>query len=157
MAYFLLFLKSNFLRFPTLNWKNNFFYVLLHCFYPQTLNLLATQPLTELIIQGIQERKGRKIVHIDLAQIETSPAPDFFICEGTSQTHVGAVADAVRDYLIEHGNIKPYNYDGYQNAQWIVLDYGSALVHIFAPLERERYNLEELWSDGKITEIPDLD
>jgi ribosome-associated protein len=113
--------------------------------------------LTQLIIEGIQERKGRKIVHIDLSEIESSPAHDFFICEGTSQTHVGAVADSVRDYLLEQARVKPYNYDGYQNSQWIVLDYGSALVHVFAPHERERYNLEDLWSDGIITEIPDLD
>ncbi len=51
----------------------------------------------------------------------------------------------------------PYNYDGYRNSSWIVVDYGSALVHIFMPDERRRYNLEELWSDGLITEIPDID
>lgn len=116
-----------------------------------------TSQLAELIIAGIQERKGRKITHIDLSDIESSPAPDFFICEGTSATHVSSVADAVRDYLLEHGRIKPYNYDGYANSKWIVLDYGSALVHIFLSEERERYRLEDLWSDGKITEIPDLD
>jgi len=110
-----------------------------------------------LIIAGIQERKGRKITHIDLSGIESSPAMDFFVCEGTSATHVSAVADSVRDHLLEHAGIKPYNYDGYGNAQWIVIDYGSALVHIFLPEERSRYNLEELWSDGVITEIPDLD
>lgn len=113
--------------------------------------------IAELIIAGIQERKGRAITHIDLAAIESSPAPDFIVCEGTSATHVSAIADSVRDYLLDHGHIKPYNYDGYGNSQWIVLDYGSALVHIFLPDERRRYNLEELWSDGVITEIPDLD
>lgn len=106
---------------------------------------------------GIQERKGRKITHIDLSGVESSVASDFFICEGTSPTHVAAIADSVRDYLFEHAGIKPYNYDGYANSRWIVIDYGSALVHVFVPDERERYNLEELWSDGKITEIPDLD
>lgn len=113
--------------------------------------------LADLIIAGIQERKGRKITHIDLSGIESSPAFDFFVCEGTSPTHVSSIADSVRDYLLEHGRIKPYNYDGYANSRWIVLDYGSALVHIFVPDERLRYNIEELWSDGKITEIPDLD
>lgn len=113
--------------------------------------------LTDLIVAGIQERKGHNIVHIDLSAIESSPAPDFIVCEGTSAMHVGSVADSVRDYLLERGRIKPYNYDGYGQSQWIVLDYGSALVHIFTPDERRRYNLEELWSDGKITEIPDLD
>lgn len=113
--------------------------------------------LADLIVAGIQERKGRKITHIDLSGIESSPAMDFFVCEGTSATHVAAVADSVRDYLLEQAGIKPYNYDGYGTSQWIVLDYGSALVHIFVPDERRRYNLEELWSDGVINEIPDLD
>lgn len=118
---------------------------------------VSNSKLAELIVAGIQERKGRKIIHIDLSGVESGPASDFFICEGTSPTHVGAVADSVRDYLLEQGGIKPYNYDGYANSRWIVLDYGSALVHIFLPEERERYRLEDLWSDGQFTEIPDLD
>ncbi len=113
--------------------------------------------LSELIISDIQERKGRKITHIDLTDVASSPAPDFFVCEGTSPTHVSAVADSVRDYLFEHARIKPCNYDGYAASRWIVLDYGSALVHVFLPEERERYCLEDLWSDGRITEIPDID
>lgn len=126
-------------------------------FLHQIMNKNNQTSLAELIIAGIQERKGRKITHIDLSAIESSPAMDFFVCEGTSATHVAAVADSVRDYLLEHGHIKPYNYDGYGSAQWIVLDYGEALVHIFLPDERRRYNLEELWSDGVVNEIPDLD
>ncbi|MDE5912781.1 MAG: ribosome silencing factor [Muribaculaceae bacterium] len=118
----------------------------------------ATNPeLTDLIVKGIQERKGRSIVHIDLSAIETSAASDFIVCEGTSTTHVAAIADSVRDYLLENHGVKPYNYDGYGNSSWIVIDYGSTLVHVFMPDERRRYNLEELWSDGRITEIPDLD
>lgn len=117
----------------------------------------SNSSLTALIIAGIQERKGRNIVHINLEGIESSPASDFIVCEGTSATHVSSIADSVRDYLLDHGHIKPYNYDGYGQSQWIVLDYGSALVHVFLPEERRRYNIEELWSDGEITEIPDLD
>lgn len=113
--------------------------------------------IPELIIAGIQERKGKKIVHIDLSGIETAAATDFIICEGSSTMQVAAIADSVRDYLLEHNGIKPYNYDGYQNSQWIVIDYGHTLVHVFIPSERQRYNLEELWSDAPAVEIPDLD
>lgn len=70
---------------------------------------------------------------------------------------VAAIADSVRDYLLEHAKIKPYNYDGYTNSEWIVIDYGTILVHIFIPEARRRYNLEELWSDAVISEVPDLD
>lgn len=112
--------------------------------------------IPDLVIEGIQERKGRGIVHIDLSGIETAAASDFIICEGSSTMQVSAIADSVRDYLHEHAGIKPYNYDGYQNSQWIVIDYGHTLVHVFLPSERQRYNLEELWSDAPATEIPDI-
>lgn len=113
--------------------------------------------LASLIIEGIQERKGRNIVHIDLSGIESAAASDFIICEGSSTMQVGAIADSVRDYLLEHAGVKPYNYDGYQNSQWIVIDYGHTLVHVFIPSERQRYNLEDLWSDAPTTIIPNLD
>lgn len=113
--------------------------------------------ITRLIIEGIQERKGRHIKHIDLSDNESAAASDFIICEGSSTMQVSAIADSVRDYLLEHAQTKPYNYDGYQNSQWIVIDYGHTLVHIFLPSERQRYSLEELWSDAPITEVPDLD
>ncbi len=113
--------------------------------------------MLRLITEGIQERKGKKISHVDLSDIESSGVSNFIICEGTSTMQVSAIADSVRDYLLEHAGIKPYNYDGYENSQWIVIDYGDTLVHVFIPQERSRYNLEELWSDAKITEIPDLD
>lgn len=113
--------------------------------------------ISRLVTEGIQERKGRKITHIDLSNIEAAAASDFIICEGSSTMQVSAIADSVREYLLKHAGIKPYNYDGYQNSQWIVIDYGHTLVHVFLPSERQRYNLEELWSDAPITEIPDLD
>ncbi|MCH5247439.1 MAG: ribosome silencing factor [Muribaculaceae bacterium] len=109
------------------------------------------------IIEGIQERKGRGITVIDLSEVENSGVDSFVICQGTSPTHVAAVADSIREHLHEKYGIKPYNYDGYRNAQWIVIDYGPTLVHVFTPENRLLYNLEELWSDGKISTVPDLD
>mgnify|MGYP004442723303 FL=1 len=113
--------------------------------------------LKQLIIEGIHDRKGKKVTVVDMSELETAPAPLFVIAEGTSTMQVSAIADSVRDYLLLHAGIKPYNYDGYGNSEWIVIDYGHALVHIFVPQVRERYNLEELWSDANITNIPDLD
>ncbi|MBQ9076910.1 MAG: ribosome silencing factor [Muribaculaceae bacterium] len=113
--------------------------------------------IVKLITEGIQERKGRKITHVDLSAIESAASGNFIICEGTSSMHVSAIADSIREYLLKEAGIKPYNYDGYRNAQWIVIDYGSAMVHVFLPEVRSLYNLEELWSDAKITEIADID
>ncbi|MBD5244615.1 MAG: ribosome silencing factor [Barnesiella sp.] len=113
--------------------------------------------IVKLVTESIQDRKGRHITHIDLSDIESAAASNFIICEGTSTMQVSAIADNVREHLLEEAGIKPYNYDGYQNSQWIVIDYGDTLVHVFIPEMRERYNLEELWSDAPLTEIPDLD
>lgn len=115
------------------------------------------QDLVKLITEGIQERKGKRIAHIDLSGIETAPTTDFIICQGSSTMQVAAIADSVREYLLENAGIKPYNYDGYRNSQWIVIDYGETLVHVFLPEVRDLYSLEELWSDAPITYIPDLD
>ena len=71
--------------------------------------------------------------------------------------HVSSIADSIREYVQEETGMKPFNYDGYQNSQWIVIDYGTIYVHIFLPEYRELYNLEELWNDATITEVPDLD
>ena len=113
--------------------------------------------LIETIVEGIQERKGKSITHVDMTGIEWVATQHFIICTGTSTMQVSAIADSVREYVQEHAGVKPYNYDGYQNSQWIVLDYGTIYVHVFLPEYRDLYKLEQLWSDAKITDIPDLD
>ncbi len=113
--------------------------------------------LNSLIIEGIRERKGRGITVLDLSEIDGAAANEFIICEGSSTMQVASIADSVRDYLLEHGGKKPYNYDGYRNSEWIVIDYGDTLVHVFHKEARTRYNLEELWSDAEVMQIPDLD
>ena len=118
--------------------------------------MTETQILLKNIIEGIQEKKGKKILSIDLSELEGLVYNYFVICEGDSTTQVAAIADSVRDYVREHIKVKPFASDGYQNAQWIVFDYGDVLVHIFLRETREFYCLESLWSDAKITEIPDI-
>lgn len=113
--------------------------------------------LIQRIIEGIQEKKGRDIVHIDLSQLEYATTTGFVIATGNTKIQVEAIADSVREYVQEKTGQKPYNYDGYQNSQWIVIDYGTIFAHIFLPEERERYKLEELWADAEIERIPDLD
>lgn len=117
----------------------------------------TSQELTPLIIAAIQEKKGRRITAIDLTGIESATAPEFVICEGRSSSQVAAIADGIRDSLAKEIHLKPYHYDGYRNSQWIILDYGSVMVHVFMPEFREFYDLEGLWCDGKTTRLPDED
>lgn len=117
----------------------------------------GTIDITKLVIEGIQNRKGKKITVVNLEEIDGAAANSFIICQGSSTMQVSAIADSIRETLQKEADIKPFNYDGYQNSQWIVIDYGDIFVHIFLPDTRQFYNLEELWSDAAITEIPDVD
>lgn len=113
--------------------------------------------LLETIIEGIQERKGKSIVTVDMSEIESASTQYFVICQGSSTTQVCAIADSVRKYVQDTIQVKPFGYDGYQNAQWIIIDYGYIFVHVMMPEQREYYRLEQLWSDAKLAEIADLD
>ncbi len=113
--------------------------------------------LVKAIIEGAQEKKGRGIVHVDLSGIESAPTEGFVLVNGNTPIQVDAVADSIREYVEKTLGVRPFNYDGYQNSQWIVIDYGTVFAHVFLPEYRERYRLEELWADAVINNTPDLD
>ncbi len=119
--------------------------------------MTKSDDLSQQIIEAIQDKKGKHITIVDMTHIEAAPVPMFIIAEGSSTMNVSSIADNVREKLLDNCGIKPYNYDGYRSAEWIVIDYGALLVHIFISEARIRYNLEELWSDARITNIADLD
>ena len=116
-----------------------------------------TEKLIQSIIEAIQEKKGHNIAHVDLSGIETAAAQGFVIATGNTPMQVEAISDSVREYVEKNAGQRPFNYDGYQNAQLIIIDYGNIFVHVFVPEFRERYNLEQLWADARINTIPDLD
>lgn len=109
------------------------------------------------IVEAIYDKKGQKISIIDLEKIELSPAPAMIVCQARSSAQVAAIADNIIDEVSKKLHIKPYASDGFRNAQWIIVDYGSVMVHVFQPEVREFYRLEDLWSDGVLTELPDID
>lgn len=113
--------------------------------------------LQDTIIEAIRDRKGREITIIDLSGIEYAGSPNLIICQGSSTSNVGAIADNIRDQVLANTSRKPYNYDGYQNCQWIVIDYGEVMVHVFLPDARKYYDLEQLWADAPSATLPDLD
>lgn len=120
-------------------------------------NSASLTPLETTIIEAIQDKKGQKIIDLDFSSLESAPAQAFIVCQGKSSSQVAAIADNIREEVRKKLDLKPYNYDGYRNAQWIIIDYGEIMVHVFQPEVREFYNIEDLWSDSKLTEIPDID
>lgn len=113
--------------------------------------------LTDAVIDAIQDKKGRDITLIDLSALEAANASQYIICTGGTPTQVSAVADNVREMVQKQTGEKPINYQGYRNSTWIIIDYGSVMVHIFVPDARNFYNIEQLWSDGVISKIDNVD
>lgn len=116
-----------------------------------------TELLLRQVIEGIQEKKGKEIVVVDLSGIAGCICNYFVICEGNSPNQVSAIAESIKDYVRKNAYIKPIAIDGEKNAQWIAMDYGDIIVHIFLPEIRAYYQLENLWNDAKLTHIPNLD
>ena len=113
--------------------------------------------LVQTITEAIQEKKGSNIVIADLSKIEGTISQYFIICQGNSPSQVEAITESIGDMARERLKEKPAHVVGLENAQWVAMDYGDVLVHIFLPDVREYYDLEHLWDDAPLTRIPDLD
>lgn len=112
--------------------------------------------LNDLIIESIREIKGKEIVKIDLRSLHDASADFFIICSGESTTQVKAIAENIAKRVKENLKELPLNVEGKTESRWILLDYFNTVVHVFHPESRMYYELEELWSDGKITEYGEI-
>ena len=104
------------------------------------------------IILAIQEKKGEKIVSLDLRKIPEAVADFFIICEATNTTQLKAIADSVEVMVKKNCGELPYKHDGRQSEQWILIDYVDVVVHVMLPEPRKFYQLEEMWSDAPAME-----
>jgi ribosome-associated protein len=113
--------------------------------------------LVRSIVEGMQEKKAKKIVVVDLTKFQNSGCSYFVICEGDSNTHVGSISRSIKSYVREHAKSRPAAIDGLLNAEWVAMDYMQVIVHVFQREPRAFYDIEHLWADADITEVPDLD
>ena len=104
------------------------------------------------IIHSIQEKKGEKLVSLDLRKIPEAVADFFIICEATNNIQLKAIADSVEVEVKKKCGELPYKHEGWQGEQWILIDYVNAVVHIMLPEPRRFYRLEEMWSDASALE-----
>lgn len=107
--------------------------------------------LSEIAVQGIQEKKGNDIVRLDLREINSAVSDYFVICNADSSTQVKAIADNVEAEIHKLTQTYPWRKEGFDNAEWIVLDYLDVVVHIFRTEKRNFYGIEELWGDAETT------
>ncbi len=105
--------------------------------------------LAHRIVEIASDKKGNDIVMLRTAEL-TTMADFFVICSGRSDRQVQALADAIIGELRDDG-IRPLGTEGVTTSRWVLLDYGSVIVHVFAPEEREFYGLERLW--GKAAQV----
>ena len=98
---------------------------------------ISTKKLVETIVEGIRNRKGQHIVTIDLRKIKEAPVEYMVIAEGSSATQVSAIADEVDDFVRTATHVHPLTVAGQENAEWIVMDYGTVFVHIMQREPRE--------------------
>jgi ribosome-associated protein len=97
------------------------------------------------------DKKAIDLVVLKLVEI-TAFADYFVICSGSSTRQVQAIADEVEDRLKQQ-KVRPLNIEGYNNAEWILMDYGSVIVHIFSENARNFYDLERLWRDAEKVDV----
>jgi ribosome-associated protein len=108
--------------------------------------------LFKTIVNAILEKKGEKILSLDLKKIPEAVTDFFIICEATNPIQLKAIADFVEEEVKKKCGEAPYKHEGRQGEQWILIDYVNVVVHIMLEEPRKFYKLEEMWSDASITE-----
>jgi len=108
----------------------------------------------KLAITCAAEKKALGTVLLDLREV--ADFTDFFIItSGSNQRQVQAISDEIEEKMKRQFGETPLNIEGYNSAEWILMDYGDFIVHIFGEKEREFYDLERLWRDARTINIPE--
>jgi ribosome-associated protein len=114
--------------------------------------LPATSESWLTAVRAAESKKAHDITVLDLREV-TSFADSFIICTGNNARQNQAISDEI--YLkLKHLGELPISLEGYDNAEWILMDYGDFLIHIFLPATREFYDLERLWRHAKKVDVP---
>ena len=107
---------------------------------------MTTKEMAEKVAAIMDDRKAKNIEVIDTTKM-TDVTDYFIICSGTSTTHVKAIADEV-EFKMKEAGVECSHTEGYDSAQWILLDFTDVVAHVFIEDQREYYNLERLWRDS---------
>lgn len=113
----------------------------------------AYNELLDIIIEAVRSKKGEAITLLDLTHLNTTISRSFLITHAGSSVQAKAIAEAIEEQVKTKARRKTYHREGYDNSQWILLDYGDVIAHVFQKPFRDFYNLEELWADGHRTDF----
>lgn len=112
--------------------------------------MTETEKLKTTLIEGLHEKKGNNIVSLSFEKFENPICKLFIVCDGDSNTHVKALADSAEEYTRKKIGSKVWRKEGFENSEWIILDYADVVVHIFQKSFREYYKIEDLWADAEV-------
>lgn len=115
---------------------------------------MTSKEMTKIALAGLEEKKAEDIRVIDISNVSVM-ADYFIIASGKNRNQVQAMANSVEEELQKEG-IHPRQIEGYQTANWILMDFNDVIVHIFNEEDRMFYNLEKIWLDGKKIDPADL-
>ncbi|HET9703015.1 MAG TPA: ribosome silencing factor [Vicinamibacterales bacterium] len=115
---------------------------------------MGTKRLTGEVARAVKAALDKKATNVVVLDLRRTPAfTDFFVlCSGQSGRQVKAIADAVEEAM-KAARLRPAHIEGYDRAEWILMDYFDFIVHVFSPQTREFYSLERLWGDAERIEI----
>ncbi|PYS92280.1 MAG: ribosome silencing factor [Acidobacteria bacterium] len=108
----------------------------------------------QLAVRCADDKKASRITILDLRQI-ASFTEFFVIADGANQRQVQAIADEINEQLKKQAGRRPVRIEGYKSAEWVLLDYGDFVVHLFSKESRDFYDLERLWRDAGTVELPE--
>ena len=116
---------------------------------------MTPKEMALLAAKALDSKKGAEIKVMEVTEL-TSLADYFVICTGGSTTQINALCDVVEEKLEVEAGEKPLHREGHRGGIWVLLDYGSIVVHVFNNEAREFYSLERLWNDGKNVDLSDV-
>lgn len=119
---------------------------------PIVARITRNNKLFKTIIHAIQEKKGERIVSLDLKKIPEAVTDFFIICEASNPIQLKAIANFVEEEVKKKCGENPYKHEGRQGEQWILIDYVNVVVHVMLTETRKFYKLEEMWSDASVME-----
>ncbi len=109
----------------------------------------ATELLVEAVVEGMQDKKGKEIIALNLKKLGSSVADYFVVCHGDSRPQLEALVKSVEEKVHKVREEWPRHVEGMDNAEWVLLDYFDVVVHIFLGEKREFYGVERLWADAE--------
>jgi ribosome-associated protein len=115
----------------------------------------GTEVLVDSVVKGIFEKQGQNVLKIDLRKLENRITDYFVICHANSGTQVDSISYSVEDTVRKATGEKPLHREGLENCFWVLIDYGSVIVHVFQEEYRNFYSLESLWADANVMKLED--